>query len=300
MVDINIGESPFQASPVAPEQFDEDHVIQFRCHKDIECFNACCKNIDIALTPYDILRMKNHLNMTSSEFLVKYTIPFEFAKDGMPGVKMLPVEGTQQCQFMNEEGCGIYEDRPTACRYYPVGLLSLRRADEYTDRASYVKVKEDHCKGHLESREITIKDYRREQGVEEYDEHGRGWRQMVLKMKSAGPAIGTPSKLSRQLFFMASYDLDRFREFIRSEGFQQAYDLDPETLQGLYDDDMKLLKFGYDFLLHVLFGEEKIPMKADALDKRLQMKRERDAEQSGMAPTPFMEHEGAFDAPAFD
>ncbi len=298
MVDINIGSSPFASSPVTPEQFTEDHVIQFRCHKDVECFNACCKSIDIALTPYDILRLKNHLGISSSEFLLKYTEPFEFAKDGMPGVKMLPLEGTTQCQFMTEEGCSVYGDRPTACRYYPVGLLSLRRADEYTDSASYVMVREKHCLGHEESREITIKDYRKEQGVEEYDEYSRGWRQMVLKMKSAGPSIGTPSKLSRQLFFMASYDLDRFREFTKSAGFLEAYDLSEDELQALYKDDLALLTFSYQFLLQVLFGEQSIPMKDEAYENRL--KRKQQMRESEALPSPFVAREAAFDAPTFD
>jgi len=37
---------------------DGDKVIQFRCHKDVKCWNACCSNIDITLTPYDVLRLK--------------------------------------------------------------------------------------------------------------------------------------------------------------------------------------------------------------------------------------------------
>jgi Fe-S-cluster containining protein len=130
MVDINIEDSPFESSPVAPETFDENYVIKFRCYKGIECFNACCSNIDITLTPYDIIRLKNRLGMTSSEFLKKYTIPFEIAANSIAGVKYKPVEGGTACQFMTEEGCSVYEDRPTACRYYPVGLLSMRRADE--------------------------------------------------------------------------------------------------------------------------------------------------------------------------
>jgi Fe-S-cluster containining protein len=81
---------------------------------------------------------------------------------------------------MKPEGCGIYEDRPTACRYYPVALLSMRKQDEYVDRDSYAIVKEDHCKGHEVNRRITIADYRKEQGLEEYDELARGWRQLVL------------------------------------------------------------------------------------------------------------------------
>ena len=151
-----IDDSPIPDSPVVPNQLGGDTVIRFRCHKDIDCFNACCRNIDIMLTPYDIIRLKQRLNITSTEFLKEYTYPFEFAKDSVVGVKLKPVEDGTACQFMTEEGCSVYDDRPTACRYYPVGLLSTRRQDENFDRASYALVTEDHCHGHFEDRKLTI------------------------------------------------------------------------------------------------------------------------------------------------
>lgn len=82
---------------------------------------------------------------------------------------------------MTPEGCGVYEDRPTSCRYYPIALLSSRRQDEYIDRDAYAMVKEEHCLGHNEPRVITVGDYRKEQGRVEYDELARGWRQLILK-----------------------------------------------------------------------------------------------------------------------
>jgi len=56
----------------------------------------------------------------------------------------------------------VYGDRPIACRYYPVALLSMRKQDEYTDTQSYALVKEEHCLGHNEPRKITIDAYRKE------------------------------------------------------------------------------------------------------------------------------------------
>ena len=273
-IDLSIEDSPIPASPVTPETFDENHVIKFRCYKGIECFNAFCRNIDITLTPYDILRLKQRLGISSTEFLAKYTYPFEFNKNSIAGVKFKTVEAGTACPFMNEEGCSVYSDRPTACRYYPVGLLSMRRADENFDTASYAMVQEDHCKGHFEEREISIKDYRKEQEVEDYDEHGRGWRQLILKMKSAGPSIGTLSKKSLQLFFMACYDLDRFREFVKSEGFSATFELDEATRKTLYEDDLELLKFGDRLIRQVMFGEETIARKADAYDQLVNRRNE--------------------------
>jgi len=281
-------ESPIPNSPVIPNQLPGDAVIQFRCHKDIDCFNACCKNIDIMLTPYDILRLKQRLGITSTEFLRQYTEPFEFGKNSVAGVKYKPREGTTECQFVTDEGCSVYEDRPTACRYYPVGLLSTRRQDENFDRASYALVKEDHCHGHFEDRKLTIDEYRKEQGLEEYDEHGRAWRQLILKVKSAGPAIGNMSKTSLRFFFMACYDLDRFREFVRSTGFSTTYDLDEATRNELLTDDMALLRFGDRMIRQVMYGEETIALKGDALEQHLARRGDRKSTEHDEMERPSM------------
>src|SRR3989338_11470945 len=259
---------PFPGSPVVPEMCDGSKTIQFQCRKGIACWNACCSNIDISLTPYDILRLKQRLGISSGEFLLKYTLPYEMDQNGIAGVKLRPVENGKACQFMTPEGCGVYQDRPTACRYYPVALLSMRKQDEYTDTQSYALVKEEHCLGHNEPRTLTIDAYRKEQGLEEYDELARGWRQLILKKKSSGPSIGKPSKRSLELFFMACYDLDRFSAFVASEGFSELYDLPAEEMQKILSDDTELMLFGFRFLKQVLYGENTIPLKKDAADKR--------------------------------
>ena len=260
---------PFHESPVVPEMCEGNKTIQFLCRKGITCWNACCSNIDISLTPYDIVRLKQLLNISSGEFLQQYTVPYEMEQGGIAGVKLRPVENGTACRFMTPEGCSVYDNRPTSCRYYPVALLSMRRQDEYTDVRSYALVKEDHCLGHNEPRELTIDEYRSEQGAEEYDELARGWRQLILKKKSSGPSIGKPSKSSLQLFFMVCYDVDRFRSFVVSEGFNELYDLDTEETIEILGDDTKLMLFGFRFLKQVLFGENTIPLKQDAATKRM-------------------------------
>ena len=262
-------ETPFAESPVVPNMVGAEHVIQFSCHKGISCWNACCSNIDISLTPYDILRLKQRLGISSTQFLKEYTLPFEFEKDGIAGVKLRAVEGGSACRFMKPEGCGVYADRPTACRYYPVALLSMRKQDEYVDRDSYAIVKEDHCKGHQVDRRLSIAAYRQEQGLEDYDGLARGWRQLVLKKKSSGPTIGKPSLRSRQLFFMACYDIDRFRDFVGAESFANLFDLPPAEKEALLVDDVALLQFAYRFLRQVLFGQESIAVNAEAAQERL-------------------------------
>jgi Fe-S-cluster containining protein len=259
---------PFPESPVVPQMMDGGKLIQFQCRKGIACWNACCSNIDISLTPYDVLRLKQHLGISSTEFLHKYTVPYEMEKDGIAGVKLRPVENGTACQFMRPEGCGVYADRPTACRYYPVALLSMRKQDEYADTSSYALVREEHCLGHNEPRSLSIDDYRKEQGLDEYDELARGWRQLILKKKSSGPAVGKPSKRSLQLFFMACYDVDRYREFVASDGFADVYDIPADELLRILGDDKELMLFAFRFLRQVLFGEMSIAVREESVEKR--------------------------------
>lgn len=272
-----ISESPFATSPVVPQMLEGSATIQFRCRKGIECWNKCCSNIDISLTPYDILRLSRRLGISTTEFLQQYTFPYELEPNGIAGVKFKPIENGSACQFMRPEGCDVYSDRPTACRYYPVALLSMRRSDEYTDRNAYALVQEPHCLGHKEPRSLTIDEYRKEQGLDEYDEVARGWRQLVLKKKSSGPTVGTPSKRSLQLWFLACYDLDRFRAFVASEPFGETYDIPDEELKQTLVDDKELMLFAFRFLRQTMFGEDTIKMKPDAFDKRLARKQEREA-----------------------
>lgn len=260
MTDKTLEETLFP-NPIQPTKLALEDTIQFHCHKGVACFNVCCKQIDITLTPYDILRLKNRLSLTSSEFLAQYTVPFDMDGQGMPGVKLRTAEDNLGCPFLQETGCSLYTDRPTACRYYALGLLSMRRENTTEDEDAYFLVQEDHCLGHQEPRTIRIQDYRQEQGLEHYDEMNRPWRQIILKRRSSGSVVGQPSARSYQFFFLASYNLDNFRAFVQSPGFSNVYDLTNETLTQLNTDDEALLTFGCRLLKQVLFGEMTITLK---------------------------------------
>ena len=273
MTDIPLDSIP-NHSPLNPVKLSLDENIQFRCHKDIACFNECCKRIDITLTPYDILRLKTKLGLSSAEFLGQYTLPYEMDSHSMPGVKIKTADDNPACPFLSETGCSVYEDRPTVCRYYALGLMSMRKENSAIDEDTYFLIHEDHCLGHQESRTVTVADYRKEQGVEEYDQINRDWRQIILKKRSAGPTIGKPSQRSFQFFFLCSYNLDGLRDFVLSDGFSEVYDVESAILDILKTEDVTLLSFGFKLLKQVLFGENTIPLKADAMQKRVERRRE--------------------------
>lgn len=286
--------------PIEPVKLGLDDEVPFQCRPGIACWNECCRSIDIQLMPYDIVRLSRRLDIPTWTFIAEYTIQFDMDHHGMPGLKLKPVEGGTACRFMHDEGCGVYEDRPAACRYYALGSMGLRKKDESRVEDVYFIVKEPHCLGHNEKRRITVGEYRKEQGVEEYDEMNRDWRDIVLKKRSSGPTIGAPSQRSLELFFMASYDLDRFRLFVASDGFKDVFDLNDEVHMRLEEDDGALIRFAMRFLRQVLYGEKTIPLRKDAREKRLVKRKERIRERLKEEAEQRRAMDPRYDAPGED
>ena len=272
-------------SPVNPVELTLDSEIQFHCHKNISCFNECCKNIDITLMPYDIQRLKRRENISSSEWVAKYTVPFPMDAHDMPGLKLATRPGSTACVYLREEGCSVYEDRPTACRYYALGSMGVRKQGAAEVEDLYFLVKESHCKGHEEPRTLTVREYREEQGLVEYDEKNREWRDIVLKKRSSGPTVGAPTPRSLQLFDMCSYDIDNFRAFLQSPGFTEIFEIDGQEKQDLTEDEDKLFQFSCRFLKQVLYGEMSINVNSEASQRRVQKRKQRLAENQAANPS---------------
>ncbi len=67
---------------------------------------------------------------------------------------------------------------------------------------------------------------------------------------------------------MACYDVDRFRDFVVSEGFNAIYDIPADERARMRDDDVALMQFGFRFLRQVLFGENSIAMRPLVVERR--------------------------------
>jgi Fe-S-cluster containining protein len=132
------------------------------------------------LTPYDIVRLKNRLGISSGEFLANHTYVEIDEKTSHPFVFLkMNEDEDRKCPFVTVNGCTIYPDRPANCRYYPVGQASLKKMDDKINEPIteefYFFIKEPHCLGFNENSEWTIKSWRDDQGVDVYDDMNRGW-----------------------------------------------------------------------------------------------------------------------------
>ncbi len=242
-----------QAARINPVRLGYESKFKFSCHPGVSCFTKCCREINIILTPYDIIRLKKRLELSSTEFLALYTEPHILEKTDLPVVTLRLMDDEQQsCPFVRDDGCIVYSDRPTTCRYYPLGVATLQHKEGADDEGFFFFVNEPHCKGFEEEKEWTVAQWRKDQGVDIHDEINAEWTDLVVRKRSFPPNIKLTEQ-AKQMFFMVSYDIDKFRRFVFESTFLERFSFDQQTLDEIKADDVALLKFGVNWLQDILF-----------------------------------------------
>ncbi len=248
---------------IVPQQLTRSDRMKFKCYPGIGCFTKCCSGIRINLTPYDIYRLKKRLGMSQHDFLLEYTVPGSIDGTPLPIVVLkMKDDGQRSCPFVTPEGCTVYTDRPVTCRYYPIGMAIMKKHDKETGDDFFIKIKEDHCLGHNESKEWTIDEWRADQESDLYDEMNKDWMEVVLKAKTLG--MVEFSQKSLDLFFMVSSNLDMFRDFVFNSNFLASYEIDPDVVKRMREDELELLKFSLKWLRFAMFGEGDFKVKDEA------------------------------------
>jgi Fe-S-cluster containining protein len=253
---------------------------RFRCHPGVSCFNTCCADVNIFLSPYDVLRLTERLGISSTEFLEKYTL-LPVQKDMNTPVVLLKMQDNEEksCHFLTEEGCGVYTDRPWPCRMYPVGLATSRDTEDgWRGERFYFLLKEDACQGHKEGKEWTVQEWMDDQEVDAYDEWGEAFKELSLHkfFEDYGPL--PPSKM--EMFFNATYDLQKFREFVFGSTLLDRFEVDEDFLHQMRMSNEALLRFGFLWIRFAVFGEPTMKMREEA-KQAVQEKMEKKKKQQG-------------------
>lgn len=142
----------------------------FDCGPEVPCFTECCRALDLVLTPYDVLRLRRRLQLDSTAFLERYAAIEEQQDEAFPMVFLAMREDERRhCPFVSRRGCTVYEDRPAACRAYPIGRGLRMTPCRSHMQELFVLVQEDHCRGFAEKRELTPEDWMADQGLEPYN-----------------------------------------------------------------------------------------------------------------------------------
>ena len=248
-------------SVVEPTKLTLNSGFKFRCHKGIKCFTKCCSNINILITPYDVLRTKKRLGLPSEEFLEKHTYMEIDEKSTQPLVKLKMLNDEEKkCPFITPEGCMIYTDRPANCRYYPIGQGILRKGTDEgpVNEEFYFFVREPHCLGYQEDTEWTIGTWRIDQGVDLYDEMNREWKEVQLRRNLLTEKLDSNKQAQ---VYTAYYDMDRFRRFVFESRFLDIFEIDPDEIEKIKTDDVPLMKLGFRYVKYLLLLEETMKVR---------------------------------------
>jgi len=240
-------------------RLDPDDRFSFRCHPGLSCFNRCCRNLNLFLYPYDVLRLKNRLGISSDRFIEEYVDVVLRAGQFFPEVVLrMAANDERTCPFLTGEGCSVYVDRPDTCRTFPVEQGALFEGNTGKSTPVFFYRPPDFCLGQHETRTWTIPTWTRDQEAEYYHRMTRRWSDIRRMLTSNPWGPEGPTGPRAKMTFMAGYNIDRFREFVFGSSFLKRYRVKPVLKKKLRRDDEALLLLSFDWIKLVLW---QIPSK---------------------------------------
>jgi uncharacterized protein len=227
----------------------------FRCHPQIACFNRCCRNLNLFLYPYDVLRLRQHLGISSDEFIERYVDVVLRQGHYFPEVLLRMADNAQRtCPFLSEAGCRVYADRPDTCRAFPVEQGA--QFDAATGRTTSVHFfrPPGFCLGPNEAQQWTVGSWTQDQEAQLYQQMTLRWAEIRRLFQTDPWGAEGPQGAKAKMAFMAAYNLDRFREFLFDSSFFKRYQVKPDVKKNLRVSDKALLLFGFDWIRFFVWG----------------------------------------------
>ena len=226
----------------------------FACGPALPCFTECCRDLDLALSPYDVLRLKRRLGLSSGEFMRRYALVGMEDGAAFPICRLAMVDdGRASCVFVRPEGCSVYADRPAACRAYPLARGVSLEADGGA-RERLALLREPHCRGFSADIPGCCADFLESQGLAEYNRFGDALLRLHQHPLVRSGAF-RPDEQQARRYVLALYDLDRFRSLLARGALPLAFPLTPAQRRGLEGDDGELLLLAIAWLEREFFGK---------------------------------------------
>jgi hypothetical protein len=133
-------------------------------------------------------------------------------------------------------------------------VATLQHKEGADEDGFFFFVHEAHCKGFEEEADWTVTQWRNDQGVDIHDDINAVWTDLVVRKRSFPASIKLTDQ-AKQMFFMVSYNIDKFRQFVFESTFLERFEVDAETREKLKTDDIELLTFGVNWLKDILFKQ---------------------------------------------
>jgi len=233
----------------------ETETFTFDCFPGISCFNRCCRNLNLFLYPYDVIRLKNRLAMSSGEFIDRHASVVLRPGGFFPDV-LLRMQDDREglCPFATPEGCAIYGDRPDTCRKFPMeeGVRYHPGAGK-TERI-YLFRPPDFCQGPRQARTWTPAGWAQDPDDAAYDRLTLEWAELKVLLLNDPWGREGPAGPKAKMAFMAVYNIDRFRDFVFNSSFLKRYKVQALLVKKMEKKDVDLLRFGFDWVKFLLWG----------------------------------------------
>lgn len=227
----------------------------FCCHQGLGCFTRCCRNLNLFLYPYDVLRLKNRLQMTSEAFLDRHVDVVSRPGSFFPDVLLTMSEDAEKtCPFLTGEGCTVYPDRPDTCRTFPLEQGIVFEGPKATARDVYFFRPPDFCLGQYETQEWNTTTWAEDQDAVTYHNMTAQWAQIkALFQKDPWGREGLSGQKGK-MAIMATYNLDMFREFVFKSTFLRRYRVKKEVLKKIEANEVSLMLFGFEWVKFFVWG----------------------------------------------
>ena len=237
-------------------EINDNSCFSFDCNPGISCFNQCCHNLNLFLYPYDIIRLKHHLGISSDIFLEKYVDVVLRDSSFFPEVLLSMAElPDKPCPFLSPAGCSVYMDRPEACRMFPVEQGVVYHADSGKIRKIHYFRPPAFCRGPQSSRQWTPATWIQDQKAEDYNKMTQRWSE-IKRLFQTDPWAGEgPDGKRGKMAFMAAYHMDAFREFVFKSSFLKRYRIAAPLLEKARHNDFELLKIGFAWIEWFVWGK---------------------------------------------
>jgi hypothetical protein len=171
---------------------------------------------------------------------------------GLPIITLRPDGGHQlTCPFVTPSGCRVYEDRPSSCRTYPLARIVSRARETGEISEQFMLLKEPHCLGFSHGKPQTVRHWNQNQGISIYNTFNDMLMDIISLKNRLRP--GLLDNRMQYIFRMALYDLDSFRSQIFEKGILDELHLNSDRLKKVAQDDVALLKLGFQWVKKVLF-----------------------------------------------
>lgn len=117
---------------------DINDTFRFHC---TQCGKCCINREDILMSPQDVFKAAQALQMTPHDFVQLYCECYLGSSSRMPIVRLQPRGSIKRCPLLKDRKCMIHDAKPAVCAMFPLGrAIRIDKEDAEKDELPPMKL----------------------------------------------------------------------------------------------------------------------------------------------------------------